>query len=147
MISTFEGDYHFLSNFYLCPIVYEGREFTSTEAAYQSAKTTNPKLKDTFAGMSPRRAKQFSKAIKRQGLQRSDWFDVNLQIMEQILWLKFVPGSALAQKLVATGDEELVEGNTWGDCFYGVCGGKGQNHLGKLLMKIRTELLLMESRE
>lgn len=41
--------------------------------------------------------------------------------------------------LLKTGDEELVEGNTWGDTFWGVCKGKGRNELGKILMKVREE--------
>ena len=48
---------------------------------------------------------------------------------------------ASKQKLIDTGDIELVEVNSWGDTFYGVCNGVGENHLGKLLMKIRKELV------
>jgi hypothetical protein len=48
----------------------------------------------------------------------------------------------LKQLLLATGDKELIEGNTWGDTFWGVCNGIGQNHLGKILMAKRTELKL-----
>jgi predicted NAD-dependent protein-ADP-ribosyltransferase YbiA (DUF1768 family) len=46
----------------------------------------------------------------------------------------------MREMLLLTGDCELVEGNTWGDKFWGVCDGEGENHLGKLLMKIRAEL-------
>jgi predicted NAD-dependent protein-ADP-ribosyltransferase YbiA (DUF1768 family) len=51
----------------------------------------------------------------------------------------------LKQLLNETGDEELVEGNWWHDNFFGVCTcepckGSGQNNLGKILMKIRTEI-------
>jgi predicted NAD-dependent protein-ADP-ribosyltransferase YbiA (DUF1768 family) len=35
---------------------------------------------------------------------------------------------------------ELIEGNWWGDTYWGVCNGVGENHLGKLLMKIRDYL-------
>ena len=53
---------------------------------------------------------------------------------------KFKPGSELAGKLLNTGDAELVEGNHWGDRYWGVCDGEGQNKLGKLLMQVRGEL-------
>jgi predicted NAD-dependent protein-ADP-ribosyltransferase YbiA (DUF1768 family) len=43
------------------------------------------------------------------------------------------------QKLLDTGTQTLVEGNWWGDVFWGVCKGVGSNHLGKLLMKLRKE--------
>jgi hypothetical protein len=77
---------------------------------------------------------------KRRGRRatiRPDWEEVKLDVMEDLLRQKFV---GLARALVMTGDEELVEGNTWGDRFWGVCQGAGENHLGRLLMKIRSEL-------
>jgi len=46
----------------------------------------------------------------------------------------------LRKKLLATGNATLIEGNTWGDTYWGVCKGKGQNKLGKLLMELRSEL-------
>ena len=42
--------------------------------------------------------------------------------------------------LLATGDAKIVEGNTWGDVFWGVCNGVGENHLGEILMKVRQDL-------
>ena len=36
--------------------------------------------------------------------------------------------------------QELVEGNTWGDKVWGVCDGVGENNLGKTLMRIRDAL-------
>jgi predicted NAD-dependent protein-ADP-ribosyltransferase YbiA (DUF1768 family) len=70
---------------------------------------------------------------------RHDWEAVKFSYMELGLRLKF-QNSDLAEKLIATGDEELVEGNTWGDRVWGVCDGEGENRLGKLLMKIREEI-------
>ena len=34
----------------------------------------------------------------------------------------------------------LVEGNKWGDQFWGMCRGYGLNRLGGILMQIRAEL-------
>jgi predicted NAD-dependent protein-ADP-ribosyltransferase YbiA (DUF1768 family) len=45
----------------------------------------------------------------------------------------------LKEKLLATGGAVLVEGNTWGDTFWGVYKRNGMNHLGRLLMKVRAE--------
>ena len=53
---------------------------------------------------------------------------------------RFSLNSELREKLIATGDKELIEGNHWNDRFWGVCRGKGQNHLGKLLMELREIL-------
>ena len=60
--------------------------------------------------------------------------------MLNVVRAKFDQHPDLAQKLLETGDEELVEGNTWGDRYWGVCGGKGKNMLGKILMRVREEL-------
>jgi predicted NAD-dependent protein-ADP-ribosyltransferase YbiA (DUF1768 family) len=55
---------------------------------------------------------------------------------------KFASGTRLAGLLVATGDATIVEGNTWGDAYWGVCGGVGKNRLGELLMAKRSRLLV-----
>ena len=60
--------------------------------------------------------------------------------MRQILAKKFTPTNELGQRLIATGDAELIEGNTWGDTIWGVCDGKGDNMLGKILMERRAHL-------
>lgn len=71
---------------------------------------------------------------------RPDWLRYRLEAMETVLRLKFTPGSGLAAKLLATGDEESIEGNTWNDTFWGTCRGRGQNHPGRLLRKVRADL-------
>lgn len=136
MIDSFQGEYHFLSNFYPCNIVYEGVEYPTTEHAYQAAKTLNVEKRQQIALMAtPCYAKRAGKIIKL----RPDWEEVNLQIMYDICKLKFSK-SQFTEKLKATGKQELIEGNTWNDTFWGRCKGKGQNHLGKILIKIRSEI-------
>lgn len=80
---------------------------------------------------------------KRRGYRvklRDDWELVKLGIMEDLVRQKFNE-KTLGDMLLATGDAELVEGNDWGDKFWGVCDGEGQNMLGKILMKVRSEKL------
>lgn len=61
--------------------------------------------------------------------------------MEELLVIKFSGKDPfLTRALMATGNAELVEGNTWNDTFWGICNGTGENHLGKLLMKVRANL-------
>ena len=60
--------------------------------------------------------------------------------MYEICKIKFTTNPNLAKRLLDTGDEELIEGNDWNDIFWGVCNGKGENNLGKILMRIRNEL-------
>lgn len=107
------------------------------EHAYQAAKTFDPHMRETIASANtPAEAKRLARKV----VLRHDWSDVKLSIMEELLRLKFARGSDLAQQLLNTGDQELVEVNWWNDTFWGVCNGRGANHLGKLLMKIREEL-------
>jgi predicted NAD-dependent protein-ADP-ribosyltransferase YbiA (DUF1768 family) len=60
--------------------------------------------------------------------------------MEDLVRLKFTTHPDLCERLLTTGDAELIEGNSWNDTFWGVCRGKGRNELGKVLMKVRSEL-------
>jgi predicted NAD-dependent protein-ADP-ribosyltransferase YbiA (DUF1768 family) len=60
--------------------------------------------------------------------------------MTMVVRAKFTQNRILADKLIATGDTELIEGNNWRDYFWGMCNGKGKNNLGKILMKVREEL-------
>ena len=139
IINSFSGVYSFLSNFYTCEIEYKGLTFSSVEAAFQAEKCLNEEDKRKFIGLSPSEAKRLGRRIK----MRPDWdypTNYRLKVMEDLLRIKFSKPD-LQKRLLATGDAELIEGNTWNDCYWGVCRGRGENHLGKLLMKIRNEML------
>lgn len=60
--------------------------------------------------------------------------------MLQVVRAKFTQNAELADKLLATGDAHLEEGNTWGDRVWGTVNGVGANQLGIILMKIRDEI-------
>ena len=90
--------------------------------------------------MSPGQAKKYGKTVEL----RKDWEDVKLSIMEEIIREKFIYDPDLVKMLLDTGDKELIEGNNWNDTFWGMCRGKGENHLGKILMKLREELRMKE---
>ena len=57
--------------------------------------------------------------------------------MYSLVWEKFSTHEHLRNLLLETGDQELIEGNTWGDTYWGTCNGVGENHFGKFLMNIR----------
>jgi|SRR5579885_1473092 len=136
MIDSFDGEYEFLSNFYHFPFIYEGKEYLSSEHAFQAAKMTT--LEDHERVRLAATAGHCKK-LGRSLPCRKDWDSVKLSVMADILKAKFaIP--ELREKLLATGSETLVEGNWWQDRFWGVCNGKGENHLGTLLMKVRHEL-------
>jgi len=136
-ILEFKGEFWWLSNFSESKVRLDGAEYRTVEHAYQAAKTTNvAERQEVMDAPGPRVAKKLGRKVT----MRSDWDQVKLQVMEDLLRQKFAAGTELAGKLVATGDGQLVEGNWWGDMFWGSCKGVGQNHLGKLLMKIRNDL-------
>lgn len=136
IIDSFSGRHYFLSNFFPVPVAYEGLNYPSSEVAYQAAKSNDKETRVAFLNLSPRDAKRIGRSI----IIRPDWSQVKLQVMEDIVRSKFYNCEALKNALLRTGEAELVEGNWWGDTFWGVCKGVGENHLGKILMKVRKEL-------
>jgi hypothetical protein len=135
MIDSFTGEFRFLSNFYHCDIFYFGQYYSSTENAYQAAKTKDLEIRSTFSILTPNQAKRQGKKLKL----RDDWESVKVKIMEEILRLKFNQ-EKFKNLLLNTEDEYLIEGNTWNDKEWGMCDGEGKNKLGLLLMKIRNDL-------
>lgn len=136
-ITSFSGEYDFLSNFYEVPVSYT-YTYGNAEAAYQAQKAINRDEAFEFIKYPPGKAKRMGRKIKL----RPDWEDVKLDVMRDIVFAKFFQNPELASRLLATGDRELVEGNDWHDTFWGVDlkTGAGQNNLGKILMELREEL-------
>lgn len=136
-IRFFTDEYRWLSNFWPCEIKLPDFTFPSVENAYQAAKCRNPEHRRMFVHVTPGQAKRRGKKI----LCRLDWdFATRFEVMERLLIIKFRHPD-LQQQLLATRGRELVEGNTWGDIFWGVCNGVGQNHMGRLLMKVRENII------
>ena len=138
-ITSFSGEYRFLSNFWPSPIEVGSVVFPTVEHAYQAAKFSRD-LSDrgqrqaAFARLpTPGMAKREGRGIKL----RADWDRVKLPIMRGLIALKFFENDLLIHLLCATGERELIEGNSWRDTYWGVCNGIGQNNLGKLLMRER----------
>jgi ribA/ribD-fused uncharacterized protein len=138
-IHQFRGEYAFLSNFYTVKIVHEGITFPSAEHAYQAMKTFDREERIRISNLkTPGMAKRAGRMIKI----RPDFEDSKIVIMFRILNVKFsVP--ELKQKLLATGNAHLKEGNYWHDNFWGSCEcvscqDHGMNHLGKLLETVRA---------
>ena len=124
--------FFFLSNMFPCKITYNGHTFLSSESAFQAQKDIS--RVSEFESLEGHAAKRLGRKVH----MRPDWESVKLDIMEEILRIKF-SDPELARKLKAV-DEPIVEENTWHDTFWGVCDGKGENHLGRLLEKIKKDL-------
>jgi ribA/ribD-fused uncharacterized protein len=136
-IYGFTDPFRFLSNFYPVKVIWETIEFQSVEHAYVAAKTDDFGLKLQIAEV------KTPGEVKRLGRQlelRDDWEEIKLDVMLDLLIQKFSQ-EPFKTKLMLTKDLYLEETNTWGDKFWGVCNGVGENNLGKLLMWVRASLL------
>lgn len=137
-IEHFREEYAFLSNFWEAPVTYQGLTYGSNEAAFQAQKCMTEEEKLPFTEMRPAKSKKAGRRVRL----RPDWEEVKVGIMEQIVRAKFTQNEELKWRLIATGEAELVEGNSWHDTCWGVDTktGEGQNYLGRILMKVRQEL-------
>ena len=133
MINSFNNEYFFLSNFY-------PNDRTSLEHKYQAAKCIDEQERNWIINSAyPGQAKKRGRQIKC----RLDWDEEKVGIMRSLVWEKF-QDPELKQKLLDTGNEELVEGNNWHDKFWGSVQmfglWVGENWLGKILMETREKL-------
>jgi ribA/ribD-fused uncharacterized protein len=148
MIKSFSGHKAFLSNFYPAKVRIQGVEYPTLEHAFVSMKCglqgrfsqKNVEDKEAlakFVSLTPGQVKRLGREIEII----PTWNNIRLSVMEVLLRLKFSSDNPeLIKKLLDTRDENLVEGNSWGDMFWGVYNGVGSNHLGLLLMKVRDSL-------
>ena len=144
IINGFRGESKWLSNFQSCSIQFEGAWYSSVEHAYVAAKTTDLLVRKKVRMIAAAGA---AKRFGRKITLRPDWEEIKLTVMLLFLKQKFGDNNPeLKQKLIATGDIVLIEGNHWHDNFWGNCHCRGcrfepkNNWLGKLLMSVRKEL-------
>lgn len=140
IIDLFDGEFAFLSNFFPCKIVFDGRVFESSEHLFMSFKQESEEWKDicSTGGFTPGQIKRKARKIEL----RPDWEEIKFDCMEKALIAKFSQSEKLKEKLLSTGDSILIETTSWGDKIWGICDktGEGTNMLGKILMKVREFL-------
>ena len=143
VIDNFTGDYRFLSNFYQYPFEFKGLVYPNAEAAFQAQKCSSESDKVKYTQIKkPVIAKRMGK--KEPGFP-SNWNEISYGIMKEILEAKFSMPE-LKDRLLSTGQMELIEGNHWHDNLWGACvcekcrSKEQKNLLGKALMEIREEL-------
>lgn len=110
MITSFEGKYSFLSNFYACQTKYHNVKYPTSEHAYQAAKTSNPIQREAIKNTdTPDDAKRVGRRVEI----KSNWDEIKDEVMYEIVSNKF-KNKRMQAKLLATENEQLVEGNYWG---------------------------------
>lgn len=141
-ISEFKGINSFLSNFHPSTIMVDGNIYRTVEHAFQASKAVSRKDHEAVRlENTPAEAKARGRTIQIRG----DWEEVKKVVMKKLVRAKFQQNKHLLDRLLATGEKELIEGNLWHDIVWGVChcsrhGGRGENLLGKILMEVRKEL-------
>lgn len=140
-IDSFSGEHAILSNFHSAIVELDGIYFPSVEHAYQAAKTLDTDVRRKIAKMSAGQAKRAGRSVKL----RPNWEEIKVNVMWDLLVQKFQFNNGFGFWLLGTGDAELIEGNHWGDTYWGVCRGEGQNMLGILLMARRDEIMKARS--
>lgn len=137
-IYGFFREYRWLSNFHLCRVHVQNLEYPSSEHAYMAMKTVRTKYRKVLAHNieSPRDAKAYGQTVPL----RPNWEEIRYDKMLMVLRCKFIQNKDLRILLRRTRDLYLEETNDWGDTFWGVAGGKGENNLGRALMAVREEL-------
>lgn len=138
-ICGFFGEYKWLSNFQKLdtPITYDGNQYFYVENAYMAAKSLDKRIREEFINLTPSKAKIRGREIEL----RPDWENVKLDFMFIFNYQKYIRNVELREKILATGDRYLEETNHWKDSYFGYDIIKGgENHLGKILMRIRSLL-------
>jgi ribA/ribD-fused uncharacterized protein len=137
-ITWFRGRYGFLSNFFPAKIRYGEHEYPTVEHAYQAMKSLSPVERHAiWMALTPGKAKRLGHRVQ---YPRPDWHEYKLPLMNELVRIKF-EDPKLAALLVATSPLDLIEGNEHGDVFWGQCPiGDGENHLGRILMRVRASL-------
>ena len=133
------AEFKWLSNMFQCDVPGSGgRVWGSSEHLFQACKTKDAQEQSWIhAARSPFEAKKRGRGVTL----RSDWPSKKLDFMRLVARQKFANNEWLKEKLLATGDEELVEYAPWGDTYWGVGrNGRGNNHMGKILMELRDQL-------
>lgn len=134
--------YYEFSNFYPSVIVIDDYSYATSENYYQSQKFYPDNMhifKQIQLSKSPGDA--FNTAHRYNLLVRKDWHaGYKNKVMLKVLREKFKQHEILRQLLLSTENKLLVE-HTEKDNYWGDAGdGSGKNMLGKLLMKVRSEI-------
>ncbi len=139
MITSFHGEFRWLSNFYPAEVKACSTIFSTVEHAYVASKSLDPTVWEIVRDLpNPGRAKLYGRTMD----VRPDWDEVKIGVMRDLIHQKFqIP--ELRKLLIATGSTRIEEGNNWGDTFWGIDlrTGKGHNWLGNIIMEERTSIL------
>ena len=131
-----------LDNFSAFGLVMNGEYFQTSEHAFQYLKfvDTNKEVAESIKNsFSPNDARNIAHENKASRL--ANWSDIKYKKMEEVLKLKVEQYPIVKECLLNTKDYSIAECCIDEDTDWGVDNSnQGENHLGKIWMKIRDEL-------
>ena len=142
--------YGWLGNMAPYPIQFNGQTWRTSEALFQALRFENLEIREVIRDQqSPMSAKMKAKPFREQ-MVIVPCSPQDLDNMRLCIRLKFDQHSTLKEKLVRTGDHEIIEdiGSRSGarHLFWGAkkINGlwQGENNMGKLLMELRESYKL-----
>ncbi len=138
-IFFYEHEFYVFSNFSSFQLEWKGEVWMTSEHAYHSEKFEDPEILDQL-----RHTRSAHDAMKlayaNKDKYRSNWDEIKLKVMKDILRAKVEQHPYVKKKLLESGDKELIE-DSWRDSYWGWGPDKaGENHMGKLWMEIRDEV-------
>lgn len=129
----------YLSNWYPAALFLKGKIWSSSEHYYQAQKVAGTSFEEICRRQeSPRLAFELSR--RPDFPVRADWDVIKVNVMQEAVSAKFHQNPDLLEKLLSTGELEIIE-NSPIDYFWGIGeDGSGKNTLGKILMDLRNLL-------
>lgn len=147
---AFRGDRSIFSNFFPAPMIVDDVEYSSVEQYFQYEKATQCGDENQARKIMNKSNPWYIKFAGKKVEETAEWKKNRLYTLHKGIFAKFDQNAPLKQALLNTAGLELYEATT--DLFY-ACGidldspkwltgdWPGQNVTGKVLMKVRRELL------
>lgn len=134
----YERPFYVFSNFASFQVKYKGVTWMTSEHAYQAMRYEDESLQRKIRHM-PSAHEAYKFAMANKDKERKDWKEIKVSVMEEIVRAKLSQHPYIQKQLEETGDREIIEDSPK-DLFWGRGPNwKGENHLGKIWMKLREE--------
>lgn len=151
LIRSSRQEHGWMGNMSPHPVRYQNIYYKTAETLFQCLRFTDNDVRYEIMGAeSPLKAKMIAK-LNSDSMVVKPMTPADIENMRRCLTAKLQQYPELVTKLVATGEEEIIEdvtkrpqGNAlfWGAAQQTDNSWKGENWLGKLWMELRSQLIL-----
>ena len=136
----------FLSNFYPCVFIEDGYMWSSAEHYYQAQKFEDKYYKYWIMhAPTPYDAFKATRIVRPECI-RSDWKNINVDVMRKAVRLKFNHNEKLRCMMLDFGRDAVFVENSPTDYFWGIGSeGTGKNMLGVILTEYKNDMIDLHS--